>query len=139
MPKRGWDRDAHCPGSTLWHLQSGRSKCRLRTESGQKICPGWFFFDRGLIDAAATLEYATGKPVLKSYATARYNKLVFMTPPWPEIYVGDDDRQHGLEEAVNEYERLLTAFLSLGYDIQLLPRVAVNSRADFIMERLGLA
>lgn len=97
------------------------------------------FFDRSLIDAAAALEYATGKPILKSYSAVRYNPLVFMTPPWPEIYVGDFDRQHGLQEAVNEYERLLTAFSSLGYDIQLVPKAGVGIRADFIMERLGLA
>ena len=111
----------------------------LEDRERAKGVSGMVFFDRSLIDAAAALEYATGKPILKSYSAVRYNPLVFMTPPWPEIYVGDDDRQHGLQEAVNEYERLLTAFSSLGYDIQLVPKAGVSIRADFIMERLGLA
>jgi predicted ATPase len=64
--------------------------------------------------------------------------LVFVTPPWPEIYVGDEDRQHDLQEAVNEYERLLVAFSSLGYDIQVLPKVGVGCRADLVIQRLGL-
>lgn len=100
--------------------------------------PGTVFFDRSLIDAAAALEYASGRPILQSYSAQRYNRLVFMTPPWPETYVDDDGRRHGLEEAVNEYERLLLAFSSLGYEIQMVPKVEVSSRADFILERLGL-
>ena len=111
----------------------------LEDRERAKGVSGMVFFDRSLIDAAAALEYATGKPILKSYSAVRYNPLVFMTPPWPEIYVGDDDRQHGLQEAVNEYERLLAAFSSLGYEIQLVPKASVGIRADFIIERLGLA
>jgi len=61
-----------------------------------------------------------------------------MTPPWPEIYVDEEGRRHGLEEAVNEYERLLVAFSSLGYEIQMVPKVEVSCRADFILEQLGL-
>jgi predicted ATPase len=46
------------------------------------------FFDRGLIDAVAALEHLTGEPVVKSLGPVyRYNKRVFLAPPWPEIYV----------------------------------------------------
>lgn len=100
---------------------------------------GMVFFDRGLIDAAAALEHATGEPALHAYAAERYNPVVFMTPPWPEIYAGDADRQHDLADAIAEYERLLSAFVSLGYKVELLPKIAVAERADFILQRLGLA
>lgn len=110
----------------------------LQDRERAKSMPGIVFFDRGLIDAAAALEYVAGKPILESYSAERYNPLVFVTPPWPEIYVGDEDRQHDLQEAVNEYERLLVAFSSLGYDIQVLPKVGVGCRADLVIQRLGL-
>lgn len=110
---------------------------RQDREHAKKL-PGLVFFDRGLIDAAAALEFATGRQALASVNDVRYNPLVFIAPPWPEIYVGDDERRHSLQEAVEEYERLLTAFSALGYDIQLLPKVDVSKRADFVIQRLGI-
>lgn len=84
------------------------------------------------------MEFATGRQVLASVADARYHPIVFIAPPWPEIYVGDDERQHSLQQAIEEYERLLPAFSALGYDIQLLPKIDVSKRADFVIQRLGM-
>lgn len=62
----------------------------LADRAAMKDHPGLVFFDRGLIDAASALETAGGAPVLASLAEAhRYNRQVFLTPPWPEIYEGD--------------------------------------------------
>jgi predicted ATPase len=81
----------------------------------------WISFDRGLIDAAA-LEHLTREPVVKSLGPVyRYNKRVFLAPPWPEIYVSDEERRHGLE-AVAEYGRLVEVYPLLGYDIDILPK-----------------
>jgi predicted ATPase len=86
----------------------------------------WVFFDRGLIDAAAALEHLTGEPVVKSLGSVyRYNRRVFLAPPWPEIYVSDEERRHGLAEAVAEYGRLVEVYPLLGYDIHILPKVSV--------------
>lgn len=98
--------------------------------------PGLVFFDRGLVDAAAALEFATGTPISRTYATRRYNTRVFMTPPWPEIYARDDDRRHGLGAAAAEYERLLKAFASLGHAVTILPKASVTERADLILRSL---
>jgi predicted ATPase len=100
---------------------------------------GLVFFDRGLIDAAVALEHATRMPVIKNYASERYNQRVFVTPPWPEIYVNDADRRHDFDEAVAEYERLIVAFSSLNYEVDVLPKVAVADRADIVLERLDSA
>jgi predicted ATPase len=98
----------------------------------------WVFFDRGLIDAAAALEYLTGEPVVKSLGSAhRYNKRVFLAPPWPELYVSDEERRHGLAEAVAEYGRLVQVYPLLGYDIQILPKVSVAERANWILASLA--
>jgi predicted ATPase len=70
----------------------------------------WVFFDRGLIDAAAALEHLTGEPVVKSLGSVyRYNRRVFPAPAWPE-YVSDEERRHGLAEAVAEYGRLVEVY-----------------------------
>ena len=64
--------------------------------------PGYVFFDRGLIDAAAALDAAGGAVNLAELAAGhRYNSRVFLTPPWPEIYAADDTRRHGFTAAPN--------------------------------------
>jgi len=71
-------------------------------------CACWVFFDRGLIDAASALEHLTGEPVIESLGRVfRYNKRVFLAPPWPEIYTLDQERRHDFAEAVAEYDRLI--------------------------------
>jgi predicted ATPase len=99
---------------------------------------GWVFFDRGLVDAAAALEHATGEAALEVLGRAhRYHRQVFLAPPWPEIYVNDPERPHGFEAARAEYGRLLDAYGRLDYAVAILPQVAVAARADFVLETLG--
>jgi len=99
---------------------------------------GWVFFDRGLIDAAAGLQHLTGEPVLAALGQShRYHRRVFLTPPWPEIYVTDSERRHGLNAAVSEYQRLLDVYPSLGYEVTILPKVSVHERADFVLHALA--
>jgi predicted ATPase len=99
---------------------------------------GWVFFDRGLIDAGAGLQHLTGEPVLAALGQShRYHRRVFLTPPWPEIYVTDSERRHGLNAAVFEYQRLLDVYPSLGYEVTILPKVSVHERADFVLHALA--
>lgn len=99
---------------------------------------GWVFFDRGLVDAAVAQEAAGGPPALLPLGRAhRYHRLVFLTPPWPELYRPDAERRHGLADAVAEYDRLCAAYALLGYETVILPRIAVADRADLILGRLG--
>ncbi len=98
---------------------------------------GWVFFDRGLIDAASGLQQLTGEPILERLGQShRYHRQVFLAPPWPEIYVQDAERRHGLESATNEYSRLLEVYPSLGYELSILPKTSVAHRADFVLAML---
>jgi predicted ATPase len=99
-------------------------------------CAGLVFFDRGLVDAACALEHATGIQSLQLVASERYHQRVFLTPPWPDIYITDSERKHGFEAAVAEYNRLLLAFGQLNYDIQILPFMSVHERADFVLSKV---
>ncbi len=99
---------------------------------------GRVFFDRGLIDAAAALQHLTGEPVLAALGVShRYHRRVFLAPPWPEIYVTDPERRHGLDVANAEYSRLLEVYPALGYEVSVLPKVGVTERADFVTDTLG--
>ncbi|WP_238123152.1 MULTISPECIES: AAA family ATPase [unclassified Xanthobacter] len=99
--------------------------------------PGWTFFDRGLVDAAAALQHATGGPLQEELIAAnRYHERVFLASPWPEIYCADPERRHGFDDAVAEYDRLATLLPMLGYEILILPNVPVRERANFILEHL---
>jgi len=99
---------------------------------------GWIFFDRGLIDAASALQHLTGEPVLGALGrTHRYHWRVFLTPPWPEIYVTDPERRHDLDAALAEYTRLLEVYPSLGFEVFVLPKAKVMERADYVMNTLA--
>jgi predicted ATPase len=99
---------------------------------------GWVFFDRGLIDAAAGLQHLTSEPALAALGQShRYHHRVFLTPPWPEIYVTDPERRHGLNMAIAEYSRLLEVYPSLGYEVSVLRKIGVMERADFVLNALA--
>ncbi|MBO0661140.1 AAA family ATPase [Jiella sp. MQZ9-1] len=111
----------------------GRKDCDKA--SGQE---GIVFFDRGLIDAAAALEFATGEACLRhAIGLQRVHRRVFMAPPWPEIFVGDDERRHDLVTARAEYERLVDAYSELGYELDTLPKISVGARADHLIAALA--
>jgi predicted ATPase len=100
--------------------------------------PGsWVFFDRSLVDVASALQALPGEalppvPPLSSL----YHPRVFLTPPWPEIYVQDAERRHAIDAALAEFERLQLAYPALGYTVSLLPKISVAERADWLLRSL---
>ena len=98
----------------------------------------WVFFDRGLIDASIALQHLTGEPILAPPSSSHSDhRRVFMAPPWPEIYVTDDERRHSLNVGIAEYRRLIGAYPALGYEVVTLPKVGVTERADFVLQTLA--
>lgn len=98
----------------------------------------WVFFDRSMIDAAVALENAGGPVMLAGLAASfPYHPLMFMAPPWPEIYVRDAERPTEFEAAHDEYERLARAYPALGYQVVELPRASPSVRADLILATLA--
>lgn len=98
---------------------------------------GLVFFDRGIVDAAAALLNASS--ILEAASILelnRYNRNVFLTPPWSEIYVQDGERRHSFDDAVAEYEHLLSVYPTFGYMVHILPKVSVSERADFVINAL---
>lgn len=97
---------------------------------------GLTFFDRGVVDAAVAVEASTGESVAALVASHRYH-CVFLAPPWPDIYEMDEDRRHGLDQALSDYDRVRDAYLTAGYAPVILPRIGVVERADFVLATMS--
>lgn len=96
--------------------------------------PAPVFFDRGIVDALAALDFAMGTHATSSLGQAhRYHRRVFMAPPWPEIWQTDAERRHDFAAATDEFDRLVAAYTSLGYTLVMLDRAPVAARADQIL------
>lgn len=96
---------------------------------------GLTFFDRGIVDAAVAIAATGGDYPAAAIARLRYDRL-FLAPPWPQIYVNDDDRRHSLGRALLDYEHVRRAYLDAAYLPTILPRDTVAARADFILGEL---
>ncbi|GAA4443234.1 AAA family ATPase [Ravibacter arvi] len=97
------------------------------------------FFDRGLPDTVGYLRLCN-LPVPDEIRLAvmryRYCQTVFVTPPWPEIYVNDTERKQSFREAVATYDVMNEVYAGLGYDLVEIPHLPVPERADFILDYL---
>ena len=106
-------------------------------KAAERLEADWVFFDRGLIDAAVALQHATKELVLRALARDhRYNRRVFLAPPWPAIYAQDTERRHDFAAARDEYDRLLKLYPVLGYTVSILSKTSVEARADFVLDAL---
>jgi predicted ATPase len=98
---------------------------------------GLVFFDRGMIDAAVDLRHREGIALDRSLGgPSPYHDPVFLAPPWPEIYGTTDERRHALQDAVEEYDRLVRGLADLGHHAIVLPRLSVEARRDFVLRAL---
>lgn len=97
------------------------------------------FFDRGLPDLVG-YSRLIGAPVpgwlnhaLNRY---RYNDIVFIGPPWTEIYGSDEERKQDFAEAVSTYEAMHRAYEEAGYRLSTLPKADVEERARFVIREI---
>jgi predicted ATPase len=96
-------------------------------------------FDRSIVDAASSLArlgFPTPQYLRHALERYRYARTVFLTPPWEELFKHDLERRHAFSDAVAEYEGLLEAYPANGYEVELIPKIGVEERADFLEERL---
>ena len=102
---------------------------------------GLNFYDRSLIDAVTWYERQP-QPVPNNVAGLvqdfPYDNLVFLTPPWPGIYVQDAARRHTLLDAIAEYDALCDSYPAKGYDIRIVPKGPVRARVDWILGQLNI-
>ena len=95
------------------------------------------FFDRGFLDTICYAELIESEisERMESYAKNwRYNKTVFMLPPWQEIYETDNERKQDWKEAVLTFEKMSETYKKYGYNIIEVPKKTVNERVDFVLK-----
>ncbi|MDO8540658.1 MAG: AAA family ATPase [Opitutaceae bacterium] len=96
------------------------------------------FFDRGVPDLIGYLYYRglVPSPELLARATD-YTPLVFMAPPWREIFVNDAERPQTFEEAAAIHRELCRAYRECGFTLLTLPLATVAARVVFVQRALA--
>lgn len=97
------------------------------------------FADRAIPDQLAFARYKGfgSPPVLEAAARQyRYAPLVFVTPPWAEIYTTDTIRTETFEEAKKLHEIIVETYKNLNYQIIELPLVPISERKQHIHQNL---
>lgn len=96
---------------------------------------GPVIFDRGIPDVMGYLLWS-GLPIpphlAQVAAERRYNRRVFLAPPWPEIFTQDAERKQTLAEAEATCSTMREVYAGLGYVLVELPCVSVAERAAFV-------
>ncbi|MEQ6122930.1 ATP-binding protein [Pseudotenacibaculum sp. MALMAid0570] len=118
-------------------LLEGRERQYLEAE---KINTQQVFFDRGLPDVYAYMEYT--KEAYPEYFKEKCLQYkydhVFLFSPWREIYTSDNERYESFEESTKIDLFLQNAYRELGYTIVSVPFGSVDERVNFILNWLKL-
>lgn len=112
----------------------------IRSHDAARSETGPIFFDRGVPDVLGYLHLQKlTVPVHMENAAARYryNRRVFIAPPWEEIFSQDSERKQDFAEAVRTFESMAATYTRLGYELIELPRAPLEERVSFVLEAIG--
>ena len=96
------------------------------------------FFDRGILDGFDPRWDAPAELVAAA-ETRRYNRRVFVFPPWREIYETDAERRQDWAEAETTFDRVLAVVDRFAYTPLVVPKGPVEDRAAFVLQAAGVA
>ncbi|MCH4822960.1 ATP-binding protein [Gramella lutea] len=96
------------------------------------------FMDRGLPDVVAYMDYFnTNYPDIFDHTCTNHRyELIFILPPWKEIYKSDNERYESFEEALKISSYLYSTYRRYGYDPIEVPKLTVEERTDFILDMI---
>lgn len=96
------------------------------------------FIDRGIPDVVAYMDYFGNKypPFFKEVCKKYTYDLIFVFPPWKDIYVSDNERYETFEQAESIHSHLMDSYKDSGYHPIEVPFRSVQERRDFILEHL---
>jgi predicted ATPase len=113
----------------------------MRSHAEATALDGIVLFDRGIPDIIGYRDLC-GLPrparLMDAARRLRYNRAVFIAPPWPEIYARDAERKQDWDEAVATHDAMVRVYGELGYTLIRLPLAPVEERVAFVRERIGL-
>ena len=100
---------------------------------------GLVIFDRGVPDVLGYLRLvgiSVPEHVHNAVRTFRYSPVVFVAPPWREIFHPDNERKQDFDEAVRTHNALIATYTDLNYRLVEIPRLPVPDRATFVMNQI---
>lgn len=103
---------------------------------------GPVLFDRGLPNLAGYLALCgleIPDHLRRVIAAFRYNRQVFIAPPWPAIFGQDAERRQSFAEAEATHHAMVRAYAEHGNTLTPLPLVPVAGRVGFVLDRIGKA
>jgi len=104
-------------------------------EEASSISSPLLFYDRGLVDIVAYLDYAgTDYPqkFIDLCNEHRYDR-VFVLPPWEEIYHSDNERYESYSQATSIYNMLKSSYEKFGYIIREIKPGTIEERVEQIL------
>jgi predicted ATPase len=113
-----------------------RDRAKHELASGE----GWTFFDRSAVEAVGMLHEARpmpGSELSALLADFVFHPVVFILPPWPEIYTRDSERDHSLGHCMAVHARLVSWYTRCGYQLREVAREAPALRARHVLQALG--
>ena len=118
------------------HLLLGRRKQFLEADTLQEEI---VFFDRGLPDVVAYLDYLKSSypDSFKTVCSQHIYDKVFILKPWKAIYEQDNERYETFEQALVLHDFLVNSYTGYGYSIINTPFGTVDERMDFILNHLN--
>ncbi len=94
---------------------------------------GRIFFDRGIPDGFNP-RWTPPAELLEAAHARRYNRRIFVFPPWREIYETDFERRQDWDEAQATFPRVLRVAERFGYEPLVVPTADVATRAAFVLD-----
>lgn len=104
------------------------------TEMNQQIV----FYDRGLHDVIAYLKYIESRLPEEMHLACKSHcyDMVFILPPWKEIYTTDNERYESFSEAEKIHSHLENTYKNYNYSPIEVPKLPVEQRLLFILEKV---
>ncbi|MEZ4874714.1 MAG: ATP-binding protein [Flavobacteriaceae bacterium] len=112
---------------------------RLEQYAAAESLPSDFlFYDRGIPDILAYMDYLkTEYPSYFSEACV-HNKydVVFLLPPWEDIYIQDKERYESFQEAEKIFHYLHQGYQYFGYEVHHVPVGSIEYRCAHILKKI---
>ncbi len=96
------------------------------------------FFDRSILDGIAYMQVNNLKltsQIIKNIKKCNFNKSVFYTPIWQEIYENDNERKENIKQAMIIEKAIIKTYKSRGYELTEIPKLSIEERANFIISK----
>lgn len=123
--------------NSLPFLEVELQKSLANYERAQQENKAVTFFDRGIPDIIAYARLCNVPISILLHQAAlinRYNKTVFIAPPWRAIYCTDPERTESYEESVRIFHTITEVYKEYGYTLVELPQSTIQERVQFVRD-----